>query len=106
LAALPEDELIRSAEAELSQLLDIRGGPVFQHVTRWGPTMPQYHVGHIDLVADVAERLQRVPGLHLAGNAYQGVGIPHCIHSGEMAASQVVDAAKDETARQRSANAG
>ncbi len=103
LAALPEDELFRAAEAELRQLLDIHGEPVFQHVTRWGPTMPQYHVGHIDLVANVTDHLQRLPGLHLAGNAYHGVGIPNCIHSGEMAASHIAGAEQHESARQRSA---
>ena len=33
-------------------------------------------------------RIQK-PGLALAGNAYHGVGMPHCIHSGERAAERI-----------------
>jgi hypothetical protein len=38
----------------------------------------------------IEARLANHPGLALAGNAYRGVGIPDCIHSGELAAGQVV----------------
>ena len=34
--------------------------------------------------------LARFPGLQLAGNAYHGVGIPDCIHSGESAAERIL----------------
>ena len=37
------------------------------------------------------ERLEVFPGLALAGNAYHGIGIPDCIHSGELAAQKVHD---------------
>ena len=52
--------------------------------------MPQYHVGHGERVATIERNAARWPGLALAGNAYHGVGIPHCIHSGETAAKQVL----------------
>jgi oxygen-dependent protoporphyrinogen oxidase len=52
--------------------------------------MPQYHVGHLDLVARINTRCQAIPGLALAGNAYDGVGIPACIHSGEVAAERLL----------------
>jgi oxygen-dependent protoporphyrinogen oxidase len=52
--------------------------------------MPQYYVGHKLRIAKVEEGLARWPGLYFAGNAYDGVGIPHCIHSGEQAAERAV----------------
>jgi oxygen-dependent protoporphyrinogen oxidase len=52
--------------------------------------MPQYHLGHLDRVARIESRAAKLPGLHLAGNAYRGVGIPHCIHSGQQAADRAV----------------
>jgi len=36
-----------------------------------------------------------IPGLSLAGNGYNGIGVPDCIRSGRVAASQ---AAADSTA--------
>jgi oxygen-dependent protoporphyrinogen oxidase len=39
--------------------------------------MPQYHVGHLDLVARIETRQAVIAGLELAGNAFQSVGIPN-----------------------------
>jgi oxygen-dependent protoporphyrinogen oxidase len=52
--------------------------------------MPQYHVGHLDLVRQIEARAGAIPHFALAGNAYRGVGIPFCIHSGEQAAERVI----------------
>jgi oxygen-dependent protoporphyrinogen oxidase len=54
--------------------------------------MPQYHVGHLDRVAEIEKLAQSHARFFLAGNAYQGVGVPDCIHSGEVAAERVFDA--------------
>ena len=54
--------------------------------------MPQYHLGHLARLARINSRLTTFPGLALAGNAYEGVGIPQCIKSGEQAAAQVLTA--------------
>jgi oxygen-dependent protoporphyrinogen oxidase len=40
-------------------------------------------------VGAIDARVSRWPRLALAGNAYHGVGIPNCIHSGETAAEHV-----------------
>ena len=52
--------------------------------------MPQYHVGHLDLVRRIEERAAAIPHFALAGNAYRGVGIPFCVKSGEAAAEKIV----------------
>lgn len=65
--------------------------PVARHVQRWGGGLPQYAVGHPDLVATVREDVARCPGLAVAGATYDGVGIPACIGSGRLAARQVTD---------------
>ena len=86
LARLPDDELVRTAVGDLRGLLDITGEPVLTQISRRLNAMPQYFIGHIDRVAGIRERLAGHAGLHLAGNALEGVGIPHCIRSGEQAA--------------------
>jgi oxygen-dependent protoporphyrinogen oxidase len=52
--------------------------------------MPQYHLGHLERVKRIRERVASLPGLALAGNAYTGLGIPDCIRSGELAADLIV----------------
>ena len=90
LAELPDDQLRDIATSELRELLDIEGGPIFDHISRWPPIMPQYCLGHCELVEQIESRTTDLKGLHLAGNAYHGVGMPNCIHSGEQAAERIV----------------
>jgi protoporphyrinogen/coproporphyrinogen III oxidase len=91
LADLPDDELIALAREEFGQLLGISGEPLLVNVARQPHAMPQYYVGHNQRIQQIDERLSQVHGLYFAGNAYEGVGIPQCIHSGETAAQRVVN---------------
>jgi oxygen-dependent protoporphyrinogen oxidase len=86
---LGDDELRRIAQEELRELLGISGGACLSMVFRWQASMPQYHLGHVARVRRIEERVARLNRLALAGNAYHGVGIPHCIRSGEEAAELV-----------------
>jgi oxygen-dependent protoporphyrinogen oxidase len=74
---------------ELAELLGIRAAPLFCRIFRHPLSMPQYKVGHLELVRRIDESLQQLPGLQLAGNAYRGVGISDCIRSGEEAAEKL-----------------
>lgn len=89
LAALPDDELLTLARDELQDLLGVTGEPEIAEVTRWTHVMPQYHVGHLDLVAQIESCSAAIPRFALAGNAFRGVGLPFCIRSGEQAAELV-----------------
>jgi len=76
-------------EAVLSELHDIAGfdaAPRFWRIFRWPRSMAQYTVGHPQRLAELEGRAATIPGLHLAGNAYQGIGIPDCIRMGKSAA--------------------
>ncbi len=90
LAELPDGRLREIAASELAELLDIKGDPVASFISRRPGSMPQYHVGHEERLARIDRRAARLPGLFLAGNAYHGVGMPLCIHSGEQAAEKAV----------------
>jgi protoporphyrinogen/coproporphyrinogen III oxidase len=87
---LSDEELCGVVDVELRDLLGITGGPCLRLVFRWPASMPQYHLGHLERVRWIKERVAQLTGLALAGNAYEGVGIPQCIRSGEQAAERVV----------------
>ena len=72
-------------------LLGVTGEPVLARVHRQRRAMPQYAPGHLARVAAIERRLPALAGLHLAGAAYRGVGIPDCIRSGEAAADAALE---------------
>ncbi len=60
-------------------------------VTRWGGGLPQYLVGHRELVERLRADLAAIPGLAVCGAALDGVGVAACIASGQRAAAKVLD---------------
>lgn len=84
-----DDELTGIAERELGELLGISGPPIIRRIKRWPLVMPQYELGHVELVREIEQSVAAHRGLELAGNAYHGVGVPQCIQSGEQAAERV-----------------
>jgi oxygen-dependent protoporphyrinogen oxidase len=91
LVELDDEELIARVRHDLSVLLGVHSPPLFAEVSKWQRSMPQYFVGHVDRVRSIANRVERLPGLTLAGNAFHGPGIPDCIRSGESAADKLFD---------------
>ena len=91
LVDLPRDQLTELAMRELRELLGISGDPLTVDVARWPSAMPQYHVGHMQLIQKVRRLTTTHPGLELAGKSYDGVGIPSCIRSGEQAAEKLLN---------------
>lgn len=89
--ALDEDEMLTSVQNDLKELLGVVGLPLFTTVTKWHRSMPQYHLGHLELVKQIRTLSSQLPGFELAGNAYGGAGIPDCISSGESAANSIVE---------------
>jgi len=83
-------ELLAMVREELESILGVTWKPDFTTIARWGRSMPQYYVGHLDRVAAIERELAAWPRLALAGSAYHGVGLPDSIHSGEDAAERIV----------------
>ena len=85
-------ELVEAVRAELVEALGPLPPVLGSRVTRWGGGLPQYAVGHLDRVARVRRALEVLPGLAVAGAAYDGVGVPACVGSGRQAARTALTA--------------
>ncbi len=85
-----DPDLFEIAKSELTSLLKITGEPLIQNLTRQTDAMPQYHLGHLERVAKIEERLRLFPNLALAGKSLYGVGVPACITSGQQAAKRIL----------------
>jgi len=81
LLAEPDDVLLAIVRRELNEILGIRAEPEHTQVSRWRRAMAQYTVGHQARAKRIAEHVAAQPGLKLAGNAYDGIGISDCIRS-------------------------
>ncbi len=85
-----EGDLLDLAREELRETLGIEAEPLVSRVFVWEKAMPQYNLGHPQLLQRIDAALERYPDLALAGNGFRGIGIPDCIHSGQAAAERVV----------------
>ncbi|MDT0305712.1 protoporphyrinogen oxidase [Streptomyces sp. DSM 44917] len=83
-------ELVRAALMDLGEAAGLSAKPVDAVVTRWLHGLPQYDVGHHARVERVRGFLAGLPGLRVAGAAYDGVGIAACVGSAEQAASELL----------------
>ena len=90
-AQLDDDEMAAVVRAELRDIMGISAEPEFVEIFRWPRGMPQYRVGHVELVAHIEGAVARVPGVELAGGAYHGIGIGDCLREGAAAAERALE---------------
>lgn len=87
--------LTTTVRRELSEILGARIiGPHIEpehvQINRWPRAMAQYNVGHQERMQRINEHMAALPTLRLAGNAYDGIGVPDCIRLGRKAARELV----------------
>ncbi|MFE4309648.1 protoporphyrinogen oxidase [Streptomyces sp. NPDC056891] len=87
-------DLVAASLKDLAAAIGLTARPVATTVTRWMGGLPQYPVGHLARVARVRETVAALPGLRVAGAAYDGVGIPACIASAHRAADEIIATSK------------
>ncbi len=98
LLAESDQALVATVRREMAEILGAQTlsaeiEPEQVRVTRWRRAMAQYAVGHQERMERIAARVAALPDLRLAGNAYDGIGIPDCIRLGRQAARELVTAA-------------
>lgn len=93
-----ENDLLALAKEELQLTLSVTAEPLLYRVFLWDKAMPQYNLGHPEILKQIDAALEKHPGLALAGNGYRGIGIPDCIHSAELAIEKALK--KDQGLRE------
>ena len=75
---------------DIRSVLGFTAEPLFTEITRLHRSMPQYPVGHAQATAKLRAQLRSaMPGVWIAGAAFDGVGLPDCIRQGKESASIV-----------------
>lgn len=85
---LSDEELIARVNQELALILGSWPTPLATIVQRWPHALPQYRVGHAELVRTTRADAE-AQFVWLAGMAYDGVGVPATIGSGRLAGRTV-----------------
>jgi oxygen-dependent protoporphyrinogen oxidase len=85
-----DDAILDAVRQEVREIAGVTSEPLFWRVYRWPRSMAQYTVGHEERIREIEARLESLPNLHLAGNAYHGIGVPDCVRMGKEAAERIV----------------
>ncbi len=86
LLAESDATLVWLAAESLGKVLGRLPEPRCTVIRRWPHSLPQYAVGHLERMAELEQHVAAMPGLHLVGNAYSGVGLPDLIRAGGLTA--------------------
>jgi oxygen-dependent protoporphyrinogen oxidase len=89
-ARLSEKQLVDLVKSDLADIMVIKGEPTFHKVYRWTHGIPQYRIGHRKLMETMARALDSLPGVHITGNAYYGIGLNDCVRLSHQVAGQVI----------------
>lgn len=81
LASPDIEELKTSVIPELTEILGINGSPSFAHLRHWPKAIPQYKIGHGDLLQKIDSIEATYPGLQLRGNFRDGISLSYCIEA-------------------------
>ena len=84
-----EGEIKTVLKEELARIFGFDNHPTEIYIRRYPMSMPRFALGHREEISRVMHRLSRHSGLALCGAAYFGVGIPDCVHSGDLAARKI-----------------
>jgi oxygen-dependent protoporphyrinogen oxidase len=84
-----DESLVEAAQRELRSIMGLQAAPVFHSIARLPNAMAQYTVGHSERLKQIESMVKEIPGLHLAGNGYRGIGLPDCIKAGKEAATRI-----------------
>lgn len=88
LARLPPAALVDIVRSEFADLLGARGEPVVASVRQWPRGLPQYRVGHDEVIGALAAAEDRWPGLFVTGNYFAGVSVAACLAEATRAATR------------------
>lgn len=78
-------DLLSSVQDDLQTTIGVSAPFLSHRITRWARAIPQYAVGHLDLVRSIEEGLSEAGPFVIAGAGYRGSGIPDCIAQAEAA---------------------
>ncbi len=91
LAVLPDSELQATVHGELEKFMGVHGDPVITFINRWEKAIPQYQLGHLEIIKQIEEFENSHKGIILGGNYRGGISVSDCVISANRISGQVKD---------------
>ena len=90
LALQNEESLIDSALKGIKETMGVDEKPDMLYVKKHEKGIPNYKVGHIKIVENIMNEVDKIDGLFLNSNAYKGIGLNDCVSNSKLCAKKVV----------------
>jgi len=86
---LSDEEIMEIICTEVAHVLGITGRPVTTNLHRYARALPQFNLGHTQIVQSLETVTRSIPGLFLTGNYLSGPSIGSCADHAERTAEAV-----------------
>lgn len=74
-----DNQILEEVEQSLRKLLKIKGEPSLKRLQRWDKGIPQYEIGHQELLNEINSFESLNSGFHIQGNFRGGISVSDCI---------------------------
>jgi protoporphyrinogen/coproporphyrinogen III oxidase len=88
---LERDALLDIVRADLHTTMGLDADPVLTRVYRWPLGIAQYRVGHQERLDRIHARLERHPGLWVAGSSFYGISMNACFEKAPAQAAEILE---------------
>jgi protoporphyrinogen/coproporphyrinogen III oxidase len=77
--SLSESEIVSTVHRELATVVGISQPPSFSHVQAWQRGIPQYNLGHVQHINQLARLQNKYQSIRLIGNYLRGPAVGACV---------------------------
>ncbi len=88
-AELSDNELLKLVTDDLDQIMNISGKPDIVKMYRWKYGIPQFLIGHSEVMNRIEDETKTLGNIFVTGNAYYGIGLNDCVKQSFKVASLV-----------------
>lgn len=96
-ALKPKEQIINMVEQDLQDLMGIDKKPDFVEIKRWDKAIPQYNLGHQEIIDSIEACEKEYPGLYLSGNFRGGISVGDCVKQANVMSEQIASDLKIHT---------
>ncbi len=86
---LSDEDLISKVESDLDSIIGIEAAPEITSIYKWKNGIPQYKIGHTEVMSGIETELGKFENIFITGNAYYGIGLNDCVKQSYVIAQKI-----------------
>ena len=86
---LKDGEIFEKVESAIEKILRVTSKPIFKKISRWENAIPQYYLGHEEILKNFRDFEAEHPGFYFGGNYLHGISVSDCIANAEKLADKI-----------------